>query len=405
MVAPLRGAASAFRLDIAGRPHGDPFGARDGAWLAIASLVQHAALLPIDDAASLIAEAQRHAHELLGNNALGRGSPLDAPGSPVSPVLPFRLVAEQAEDAGAYHLAASILAGLSAMPDVEPLDSGRIKAQAARIAWKTGDVSRAAALYKEVERHGRELASAELLVRGWVGHAIVAQLRGNLPDLLRWAKRALVKARAEGLTRLEALARMTLLVAAAKSGDFDNALRHGWESYKAVAGDVEEESSVLVSLGQLLFDSGHAEGARAAFSALFVRTRSPRHILPAVGGFALASAQLGADRDVRWAANEAIRAVELRHPPYQTAQALVDCAAAMRVIGEMEMARELAERADAIAAAHGYHELAFQAASTRDTVDREVARTSTAATDVTSAIVRLRPERLPDHVVTALVTA
>lgn len=400
-MASLRGAASAYRTDARARRADQPFGSDDGLWLQALSLLQHA----VRDPATIDVAALQHActaARLSLGQALGRGVATDPATTGCATLFPLRLLAEEMEEAGALHLAAGAAESLLATRFLTDIDTGRVMAQCARIAWKRGELDRSATLYRAVERMARATKSPELRVRGLIGRAVLAQLRGNVPDVYRWAEQAIRLSGRHGLPMLARLARNSLMIADAGARRFDSALRHAWLNYLSAQGNHAEESMVLANLGQLLLDLGRPETARAAFAALFVRSASPRMIVPALGGFALASAECGAMTDLTWAAREVRRAVEGVGAPYDLAVALLETGTALAHAGRHDEADAMRADAAVIAERHGYHQISHRV---RVTPAREPgAETSTAPsvfTEIEHEMRRLRPDRLPAGVLGA----
>lgn len=346
-----RTAASAYRADLAARPGSHSFGDGDGAWILVASLLQRAG------APGARVKAESVASALVGAERIAAGFPLD-PEPDDAGRTALRLVAEDAEEAGALRTADTILAAMLAGDTLPPVIRGRVLAHQGRVAWKLGDLDRAAATYRAVGRMGRDLQLPELRVRAIIGRAALAQLRGNFPEMRRLSRLATRAARHFGFTRLEATARMGLMVVDARARDFDAALQHGWHIWQGVRGDQRAEVSVLVNAAQVLLDAGEAQAAASTFAALLVRRPQPAAMLGALGGLALASAATGDAARVQWV-REQLDGIE-GAPPYPLCLALSECAEALRRIGVGRDAARVAERAAALASAHGYHELAFR---------------------------------------------
>jgi len=400
-----RTAAAAYRRDVAANPTRSALATPDGVWIAIGTTCQRAAALAhVDMARPLLAEAQRMAVGCLGGDPANGRPRLDPPQSPRSEHDVLRLVVEGMEDVGAYHLATVTLDALAALPSVTKLDRGRIIAHAARIARSMGELERAAHLYGHVERVGRDADLPELLVRAWVGQAVVAQVKGNAPEARRRAKRALSAAVRHDFTRLGALARTTLMIVEAKAGRFEEALLEGWQVFLAMRGDAAGEASILSNLGQMLLDMDMPAAARAAYKALFARTSLPRIVLPALGGYAAASAAVDRVDELQWAASEVVLAVAVGHPPYETANALLECAGAMKSVGLEDHARGLLREAIRLAGRHGYHEIAVRAEWAQGIVGTPAgpARCERSpgpgAVAIVGAISALEPAERPAHV-------
>jgi tetratricopeptide (TPR) repeat protein len=397
-------ALAAYREDVRGRE--PAFGSDDGAWIGVAVLLEHAALLPPDEQEAALKAAIDGARTLVGAAEVTRRAEREWPVGYHADGTAIMLLAEDVLQAGAHHLAAAILdALLRARPSASALDRGRILAQRARAAWKMGRSAEAEERYEYLESLGRRAKSGELVARAWIGLTTLAQMRGNYPDMRRHATRAVRLAEREGLQSLVRRGRYALLVVAGVAGRFEEALTHGWKVYQASVGDDVDEGEILQTLGQLLLEAGHANEARASFAAVVSRVLPARVILPALGGLAVASAKSADPGAARWAVGEVLREPSWPVSPYVSASALVECATALAVLGHAAEAARCASAALDISRYHGFHELEFRAESTANVtpvqeaappMPRRVAR-------VAREIQCLEPERLPEHVTLAAV--
>ena len=67
------------------------------------------------------------------------------------------------------------------------------------------------------------------------------------------------------------------MVAAAVAGDFDRAMREGWQAFVLSSGDRDREAEVLTNMAQVLHESGRHDAALRGFAAAVTRTgRSDR---------------------------------------------------------------------------------------------------------------------------------
>lgn len=405
--APVVGFATrAYRADLAGRTQ--PLGEHDGGWLAIAALLEQAAGLPESDAGSVLRHVERLAAEVASPAALETLVRREWQNSEIDPVDPIVAVAEEAQDHNAFRLAAHILdALLAANRSLSELQRGRILARRARAALKLGDVDGAADRYAQSLRIGRAVHDPELRARGWVGRASIAFSHGNYPEVWRCARCAARIADRHELRMLSHYAHNWLMVAAAMSGRMDDALAHGWRSYRAAAGEPLKEAEVLVNVSQVLFDTGHVRAARAGWTAVLAMKHLTAHTaLPALGGMAMASALLGDTPRVVWAAREVVGLEGAGAPRHSAAAALLECAIAFARIEQPAAAAEHAAAALQLARAHGFHEIAFKA----DSLDVSAALPSTPrlrlnahGAAVARDVERLGCDRLPTHVALATV--
>jgi tetratricopeptide (TPR) repeat protein len=277
-----------------------------------------------------------------------------------------RHIANEAEDAGAYHLAWTILTRVESMRPEDDLERGRCIAQRARIARKTDDREGAEELYQTVEQLGRDINSPELLSRAFVGYGILARVRGNYPDARRWSTLAAAEADANGVTEVSSLAHHTLMICAGVAGDFEQSLLEGWLAFQHTADDPDREAEMLFTLGQLLVEMQRPHSALHAVAGGVARTTLARMLLPGLGTMALAAAQLGDRRLVDHAARRVNEIAGRQILPYSLAGAHLDLAAAYFRLGNRPAAEDYRQRVVNSALAHGFHEFGHRAELLRE---------------------------------------
>jgi tetratricopeptide (TPR) repeat protein len=271
-----------------------------------------------------------------------------------------RHVADHAEQAGALHLANSVLWELERVGEMLPaIEHGRVLAQRARVARKANAHDVALTLYKRVAALGRSQSLGELRARAAVGFGVLAQIRGNLPLAARHFRAAAREAKRVGAADVLRVAQHGQLTIAAKRGAFSDALVYGWHAYEDAWGNREAEAEMLLNLAQLAFDIGRTEAALAGFTAALVRRPGPRLALPALGGAARAAAALGRVALLRHYAREidAYRGDE--GFAYAIASALVDLAFGF-ASHDRAAASDRVSAGLALTAKYGFHELDFQ---------------------------------------------
>lgn len=386
----------AYRADLADRR--EPFGAFDDTWLGVGSLLEHAAaVIPEDPAASaaLVRTASEQALAAVPADRLAHLRGGDWQNAGVSPLDGIFALSDMAHDAGACHVAASLLdAVLMAELSLSSLIRGRIMARRARIAWRLAWLAEAHDRSVELMALGERAHEPELVARAWVGFGALAQMRGNYPEMERCARELEAVASRMGHRRLLRAARGSLMVVAGVRRDFDQALRYGWSVYAESAGDPVQEGETLQNLGQALLEAGYPDAARAAFARIILEARPLRFVLGSLGGLALASSRTGRAATVVWATNEVSQLDVPAAPKYQLAYALLECATACEAIGETGRASRCRDRASDLAETFNFHEIAYHAASPREAP----APLEASARSVTREIAALEPESLPDHV-------
>ncbi|HEY4219305.1 MAG TPA: tetratricopeptide repeat protein [Gemmatimonadaceae bacterium] len=402
----IKSAAAAYRKDAIGRS--EAFGDDDGGWIAVTTLVQHAAAAPENEALVLLRDAVELSESMLGAAAAEyRTRDADAGQASRSDSEVISALASTMERAGARHLAWLVLEALSAADrSLSTVEYGRIQVLLARVIRRLGDLDRAEAMYERVARLGRSRGEPELVARAAIGLATVMQLRGDYGAARRWATKSARLARRQGFSEIARVAEHGLMVIAAKVRDFDAALVHGWAAYELSLGDTAAMDELLSNLGQLLLDVGHPEPARAAFASVLSRPQPARIGLPALGGLAGTAARIGDLDLLGWSVSEVFRELEHGNHHYQFADALCDCAAALSSVGDVVRAEQCATMAFGIAERFGYGDVQTRAAALRTPVGvarSECLELAPRARRVVHAIQALDPARLPDHVVFAAV--
>src|SRR5205085_6740746 len=193
------------------------------------------------------------------------------------------------------------------------------------------------------------------------GYGILAHFRGDFPESRRrfHAVIELPGAAKESV----AYSHHHLMFAAATARDYDTAASHGWWAFKGSANPIQE-TEALLNLAQLLLEAGHARAALRGFAAALARRPITRLELPILGGAACAAAAalpLAAARAlVRNFSERLEQVVSILHDgrtlPWLSAQALVELSEALAVVGDEERSRDISERAEVLATAHGFHQ-------------------------------------------------
>jgi len=393
-------AAAAYRADTSGRDLA--FAEDDGAWIAIGTILDHASRVPDDFKRQLVCDAVELAETIVPVSELSSRAAREWPGDDRTPTEIIVLVAERAETAGCLNLAAFILDSLiDASTDLSAIQRGRVLAKRARVAWKLGEIDAATDRYRQLDILGRRIRSPELRVRANIGYVALAQMRGNYPAMEKFAKTAARLAEEAGLYALARNAYDGLTIAAGARRDVERALLYGWRVYELSLGDPVDEAAILQNIGQALLDAGHLGAARSAFIAVVSRAIPPHVLLPALGGLANASARMGDAESATWAAREVSELGKSLAPRYALAQALVECAAALVIIGETMLAESCRVAGLEMANRYEFHEIVYRGdeiEARRASAERPTAAMlGKAAARVADKVIRLAPERLPAH--------
>jgi tetratricopeptide (TPR) repeat protein len=381
--------------------------AREGTWIAVTTLLEHAPLVE-RDSARLVGAAVEMARGTLGEDFIRRRGDREWPDHRF-PGDALLLLSDEAYEADAFQTALAMVTALdSADRALSPVQRGRLLARRARILARLGRIDGARDHFVAIERLGREANSDELRARAWLGLGSIAQMRGNYPAMETFGRRALRISRRAGLSFIERYARLALLIAAAAKHDFDTALFHGWAVYHASTGHALEEGEILQTFGQLMVEACRFDEARAAFAAVVARPLPARVIVPALGGLAISAAESGRGATVRWVAKQ-LRALKAGGAPrYLLSLALLECSIGLARIGQVAASDELRSEAATIAAEHGFHEVTVRA----DEIDRrEQTNAGPAFTlggralRIAGRIASMEPGRLPDSVSVVAVPA
>ena len=367
-------AAAALRSDLARHPGVADFGEATSLWAGYVSVLVRAvrAELPLpallrDFVKSIVREPGARAllrtqpdFQLLreANRAVGAAD-LGAFSSST------RALAARMEDAGALALADTALQMLLLVrigeEGIAIEEQGRVVGHRARIARQAGDVELAAEQYRNVERMARVTRSDELYARAWIGYAVLAVLRGNLPESNDWFERAAKAAEKAKVPDLSRNAHHGCLIAASKREAFDEALQHGWLAFRYSAGDAQLEAEALSNLGAVMMQARAYRPALAAFDAALRRNPPARLAIPALGGAMLMSARLGDANRARRHYLDLARYATASDHRYEVTDTLIDAAAALFLIGDVREAERVRARALELAKEGKFHELEFRA--------------------------------------------
>ena len=389
--------AAAYRADLAGRD--SPFGEHDDVWIVAASTLHLAAGSGGILRRNALFEALGVAIDLLGDEEIDRYVNREWQGEHMY-VEALAILADSAHREGALRLAAVMFDDLlTAAPDLTVVEQGRLFWLRARVEWRLGNVEQARARYEHIAALGMATDSAELRARAEIGMISLAQLRGNFPDLERHAQRAAELAERAGLVELARIAYQGVTTAAAKSKEYGKALVAGWQVVQLSQGNPVAEAEALQILGQLLLEAGHPDLARVSFAAVLARPAPSRLLLNALGGLALASAELALEPTVEWSVREVWRAKARTVPRWELAVALFECAVALRRLGRHDEGAPYLREAEEIATAEGFHELDFRAAELRTRAASPSNPPSWRPREsvIVSELHAMAPQRLPLH--------
>jgi tetratricopeptide (TPR) repeat protein len=186
---------------------------------------------------------------------------------------------------------------------------------------------------------------------------VVDRVRGNYPRSRIFFERALELAETVQDRELMRLAHQGLTICHAVGGNFDRGLQHGWATLQLADGDQGREAEALGNLAQLCLDAGFPGAALRGYAAILGRSLSPRMVLGALGGAAIAAAKAGDPGVLARAATEINSRVTVSGLPYENAQALYHLATAYSAAGDRQRRDECLTRARKLAKSRGFFEL------------------------------------------------
>lgn len=377
-------AAAALRSDLARHPGVADFGEATSLWAGYVSVLVRAvrAQLPLaplfrdfvksvvrEPGARTLLRTQPDYRLLRETNRALRVSDLG------SFATSTRALAARMEDAGALALADTALEMLLLVridgDGIATEEQGRIIAHRARITRQSGDMDLSAEQYRSVERIARIARSDELYARAWNGLAVVAMMRGNLPESADWFERGARAADKSGIRDLSRNAHHGCLIAASKREAFDDALRHGWLAFQYSVGDTQLEAEALSNLGAVMMEARVYGPAQAAFDAAIRRNPPARLVIPALGGAMLTSARLGDATRARERYVTLARYAATSDHRWEFADSLIDAALALYLIGDAAESERVRLRALELAREGKFHELEFRAARVPAESDRK----------------------------------
>ena len=392
-------ALSAFRaeLPIGGRE----LTAADNDTLTVATLLRHATVARESVVSRrMIRRAARIAKQVLGKRRLRLGVSLDTPGYE-SPLDVFRMLGEWLTGNGKPLLEDHMLASLERLAVAGSLTAGRLRARRVIVAWNKGEFDvcemQAEALFRGAQASPHE----EVRLRGGAALVAIVLGRGNVPEGRRIARRVLREA-GDRYPQIIAVTWENLGVVAARARNFDEALRSFWKAYNLTKGVyVLREQVLLGNICRALLDTGHPAAARAGFARLLSDGTAVRSAPIWLGGFAVASGELGDSAGVAWATAHVLRLAKRRSSPRELADGLLECSVALAAVGQDARAGTLRRRSLRLAERYGFGDLIIEA---QPTTMRSLPSTSPltgVAKEIAARVTEMEPETLPTELVYA----
>jgi tetratricopeptide (TPR) repeat protein len=350
----------AYRRDLA--VHSHAFGERDGGWLVVATLLENAARAEPKQRRRLIDAAAKQARRTLGLARARRMAAFHWNGTLESPFDAIFLLAYTAEQADALNIADAIVGNaLRAGDEMPVVQRGRLLSLHGRYAYKMGSIELAEDRLRAVDRLGRANRIAELQGRAALALGTVAQVRGNFPLGEQLGRRAARMGERAGIAWLERRARYGLVTVAARRKQYDRALAEAWRMSRLSEDDPIMRASDQQCLGELLLHMGEIDAARSLLSQALAMPLPAMILLPALGGFAIASARANDEAGLDWVVSQLRPLGAAMTPRYLYAQLLVECAEALAISGRQKDASQWRDKAIDLSRQYRFHELSFRA--------------------------------------------
>jgi hypothetical protein len=195
-------------------------------------------------------------------------------------------------------------------------------------------------------------------------------------------------ARAHRFRRLSASGYTGLATVSAMKGRYGDAVANYWRAYELTGGKGFIAQTALGNLGQTLLISGRPAEARKVAAAV-LQKGSPGTRAPTLGLFAIASAHLGDNEAVRWAAAQVNQLSKGPGHAREIAEALMECSAALNAVAQKSEAAAMKHRSEQMAIRYGFHGLTFQEAMKSVQRISEMSSFNKAGTQATMAIEEL----------------
>jgi tetratricopeptide (TPR) repeat protein len=350
--------ASAYRRDVAaGRTRENE---SEGAWIAVASLIEQAAEAEratqkdLVDAAAHLAVKTLRSPIVRAEARAEWGRPADGDGE----ILFLFTAAVLA--AGLFDLAESVAAAALRLSVFSALDHGRFAILRARIARRLDRPDFAEDSYRSVLNTAKKLGSPELRARASLGLGSLAQVAGNYPEFLRWSRATIASAHEARTPRMEHEGYMGIVVVMAMRKDFGRAIEAAWAMIERSKFDRAQEAKDLATLGRLLVEMGRFNSAVKVLTRLFTRPAPPNAFVAALGSLSIAAARTGDATLLDWTLVQVDGLKMAAVPRWEYASTLLDVATALLAAGRGAVAKKYRDAAVKLAAKYEFHEIVIR---------------------------------------------
>lgn len=272
----------------------------------------------------------------------------------------FRSAAEDMELAGCFELAFTTVSAVCRLA----IDSGYAALALAtvhlgRVARQMNDYDSAEQCYESVVERTIHERDGPLAARGYVGQALIHDMRGNRPAAQRLYQKALRSAVLGGGAYVHAC--QGLMTLAISDNRLADAMLFGWKLYDASEQDQETRAGALADLSVVALRAGFFEPARNGFVQVFQMRPSSRVMMVALGGAVRAAGRLHLAAEVHDLAQAIHGEIARGNQSHDAAQILMYLAEAYWLVGEHETAQSTLGRARELATTFRYHEYEFRA--------------------------------------------
>ena len=272
-----------------------------------------------------------------------------------------RGMATRMADAGALSMAYTMVSLTRRVAeDASDHERGLLTADQAMVARLLGDLDVSEELYRAAASIGERASDMTVVARTFVGRGVIDRVRGNYPRSRVFFERALELAETVQARDLMRLAHQGLTICHTLAEDYDRALQHGWATLQLADGEPAREVEALANLAHICLVAGYPVAALRGYAAILGRAVSPRVILGALGGAAIAAAQAGEAAVLARAGAEINARVSTSGLPYENAQSLYSLATAFATVGDQKRRDEALAQCRKLAKARGFFELLYK---------------------------------------------
>jgi len=330
-------------------------------WLSVAQSAEQLSIL----SGSTRDAALQRAERLLATFAHQRPSMchdvLPAPTDQLGQVAEhLRVAAEAMERAGCFELAFTTVAAVCRMTaHGDYVSASLATVHLGRIARQMNDLVTAQDCYGSMLETSLRERDGPLAARGYIGLALIQDMRGNLPAAEAQYLEALKVAVPMGAAYVAACqGAMTIAISRERLAD---ALLYGWKLHDATAGDVDARAAALSDLSVVALRAGFIDAALKGFEHALSLSQVPRvHMVTLAGAIRAAARRGDVEAVVRYDAN-LLKDIARANLPHSATLVLLCAAEAWALVGEHGRADDRLAEGVSLARRFGFHEYVFKA--------------------------------------------